>query len=206
MLKYLRLFTVVLLLFTAMGCASAPRINDRYGKNVVLVYGFMDIKDWDKPYALWIDYMNFKKVDPPSETPYYKFSWVLGTVFFGFVEPGFYRLESFGARGQITTKFFFINSTDEAIVHYKIPMQGNGFKFEKPGLSYIGSYEITNQVKAFEDATFETSRVYYPSEEDIIVRLLEITDKGTYWESVLQRRLAQLRQWREYYEKTRKTN
>src|ERR1035437_6113468 len=202
-MKHMRYLAVLAALISVWGCASDPRITESAGRDKVLVYGFMDIEQNNEPYKLWIDGLTFRKVEPPSDTPYFHSDWILGTLFFTFVEPGFYRLEKFSSYGYISMPFLFMDFGGRAIINYKIPVQGNGVKFEKPGVYYMGTFKVINDMKFLEESSFELKRIYYPSEEDLIVRLLEITDKGCYWEGVLKKRLAQLRQWRKYYDKNK---
>lgn len=205
-LKKRSLMMIILAAVVFTGCAG-PMIG-KQDSNKVLVYGFMNIKgEEDEPYKMWIQSFKFRKVDPPSNEPDFYSDWMLGTLFFVFLDPGFYRLEEFKARGLMAYQFLIFKQERATIMTYQIPVQGNGFKFEKPGLYYFGTYEIINGVQnVLEESSFNMKRAYYPSEEDLIVRLLEETEKGCYWEGVLKKRLSQLRQRRKLNGKIRKNN
>jgi hypothetical protein len=103
--------------------------------------------------------------------------------------------------------FSGINDDPSLTINYTVPVQDNGFTVTKPGLYYFGTFDVTNQINTgfstSNEVGYDIQMSSFPSEEDVIVRLLEIAQPGKYWEKMLQYRLRQLRQWRMYYEKKR---
>ena len=186
-------YALLLVLFLNLtGCATAARITERESPDEVLIYGYVMMSSLSGIDKYYLTNFTFKQIDPPSEEPYKYCGRYLGGVIYHVLKPGSYRIDSFKS---FTSKSLGPYVLSQSYVNYTVPVKDNGFTVTKPGLYYFGTYDVVNR-QNYMNVEYEVNRVNYPSEEDVIVRLLEFTDKGTYWEKMLNNRLSQLRKWR----------
>jgi hypothetical protein len=148
---------------------SNVSINERKNEKAALVYGYINMAAADQK----ISWMSLLQIEPQTEKPYW-YAGVKDGVFFtqGMV-PGQYCINKFGSDGR------------EFMMSYEVGC----FEVEKSDLFYFGSYEMV-----WSDGKPKTlKRSFSPGEDYCIEKLLEITDKGTYWEGKLKKRLAIIR-------------
>lgn len=193
--RTMKLLSVILLILFSInitGCVSMPRLTERENSDDTLVYGYVLLSNEGLPINLYLTDFSFKQIDPPTDAPYKSCEKYLGAVIFTIVKPGSYRIDSFKSFGG--TRVGPIVG-DPRYVNYKVPVQDNGFTIMKPGLFYFGAYEVNHSWSSGK-VGYRIKKTYFASEEDVIIRILELTDKGTYWERALKYRLWQLRKWR----------
>ncbi len=188
----------MILLITAAGCLQNVRIYDD--------------NDDDRPAALFYGYVGFKnspasvnefllkQLDPPTDKPYY-YCQIYRGVYFCYLPVGTYRIERFSS----------IQSCGERCtetISYNMPAQQNGFVITRPGLFYYNSVRIRQKMtQEFLNTKIESSaeKADWPSEEQILERLLDITNKGSKIEKLIYSRLYQYRTMRRTNAKTNKS-
>lgn len=206
MMKKTAVWALIILSVLISGCASvpAPVLGDRDEPDEALVYGYVRMRGINMPYRMYLTDFVFKQLSPQVDLTEKDCAIYLGSVFFYRVKPGQFRIDSFRSYGK-GMSFSGINDDPSLTINYIIPVQDNGFTVTKPGLYYFGTFDVTNQINygftTRNEVGYDIQMSSFPSEEDVIVRLLEIAQPGKYWEKMLQYRLKQLRQWRYYYEK-----
>jgi hypothetical protein len=181
------LATAIFLLFTA--CSTA----DRYVKEVEnddssFVFGYIDMED--SPTHL----KNFsvRQVLPKKQRSKWNFRTYDGAFYMENVPPGSYQLANFGGPGGLSIGGCVITGGRGGVSYYTFvfPRQSGGFRLEKPGIYFIGSYKY-KETGDFFDTKFDVEEIKSPTEREVLEKILPYC-KGTGWEKRLQERLEEL--------------
>ncbi len=153
-----------------MSCATIQRITERTNEKTALVYGYFNLGDVS--YQMnWISLLQFS---PPTEKPYWGAAIKNGCFFNSNLVPGEYCIDSFGADNHT----------------YKISYEVGCFEIEKSDLYYFGAYEVVWK----DGKPWTLKRTFKPGEAEVIEKILDSTDPGTYWDIKLRKRLSILRE------------
>lgn len=155
------LLTLILVTFS-LGCGSDFRIDaDPLDPSLSLVYGYIDMKEADRPYMNWF---HFKRFLPKSEIKN-KFR-VSKNMFWHFgITNGSHQAVEFGS------------------VHYRTYYTYNlgtgqnetAIRINKPGLYFLGSFKF-KRIKTeglFQNDNFQLERVESPTEKELLELLLK---------------------------------
>lgn len=168
----------VLVMITVHGCTfnlrfdSFPRIGERTNPEHSLVFGYFG----PGGKATTINWVSIQQHEPFTEDPYLDTGLVYGHFFNPEIPKGSFCVASVAASHSFTSTRFNLNSDFGC------------FEIDKPGLYYFGSYEVFIAGKNAELKTLKQ-----PDEEAVIKKILNYTDKNTYWEKELLKRLDKLK-------------
>ena len=184
------LIAVMATVFAAMigGCAFRATLADRSNSVFSLFYGYVG---FDTNGATLTSFI-LKKLDGDQSKPYY-YCRIYRGVFFCYLPPGAYRVEKF-------TSIESCGYNCTTTINYEMPAQDNGFTITNPGLFYLTSIRIKNKpTGGFFSNTVESTpeKADWPSEEQILERLLDIAQKGSTIEKNIYSRLMQYRKMRQ---------
>jgi hypothetical protein len=191
-MKRFWLFTALLALVVMSGCAfNQVLLKDRDSSGMALFYGYVGFKN----NSTWLSKFVVKRLDIQTDKPYY-WCGIYRDVYFMYLPVGTYRVDSFQGT---------LNCGNNCITtyNYNMPAQQDGFEIKTPGLYFFSSVRIENKEKMFStDFDYEVEKAEWPSEEQIIERLLDIAEKGSTIEKILLYRLSQYRNLRKTNAKT----
>lgn len=186
-MNFLSIFRLIVICATVSmlgACGSSPNLNNKPdGKNVSLVYGYIDMKNAPSK----VTWVSMKKLKPKTDKPYYSF-WVVDGMFFrNNVPPGTYKFTKFGGfSGWKNTEYT-----------YSFPSQGQGAldrRIRRPGTYYVGSYKYKKikKKKFFSQDKYDLVPVKSPSEKELLQKMLPYA-KNPHWKGMIEKRLAKLR-------------
>ena len=189
--KYLSLIIIVTVL---AGCSfmftKSSYMDEQEDKNSILIFAYID--DSETPFTIKVG--DIKQVRPTSSEPYKELrSNNNGLVYLENLPTGLYKMISVGGPDKN------ILSDTTWTTHFPEPSEDPAFKrlelkAKKPGLYFLGSYKI-DKVKDggfFGTDRFETIAIKKPSEKEVLKQLVEYA-KDTKWESIINRRIRQLK-------------
>lgn len=172
-------FILVVLLFT--GCSSVQVLLKEKTEKVSLYYGYIGFEE-NGPV---LTQFSLKRLDGDQSAPFYNCGRYRG-VYFTYIPNGTYRIDKIAATqygGNVTTTY-----------NYSMPAQGNGFEIKKPSLYYNGSLRIKNKTRMFSsEFDYDVEKADWPTEEQVLERLLDIVEPGSETEKLITTRLLQYR-------------
>jgi len=161
------------LLFFA--CGTSPYLKEPVDDQVSLIVGYFDMSE--APSGL--DFVEFKKVDPPTDTPFFTCMCIDGMFYNSYAKNGKYKLYEFGG-GK---------------VYYNLPNQGKmewDPVVEKPGIVFVGSYKYKRRPSGlFELGKFDLEKLAHPTEKEVLEKLLPYAGE-TKWKDRIQERIGEL--------------
>ena len=165
-------------IFFMQGCVfnlrvdSFDRIRERTDPEHSLVFGYFG----PGGKATTINWVSIQQYEPFTEEPYLDTGLVYGHFFNPEIPKGSFCVASVAASHSFSSTRFNLNSDFGC------------FEIDKPGLYYFGSYQVFITGK-----NAELKVLKQPDEEAVIKKILNYTDKNTYWEKELLKRLEKLR-------------
>lgn len=178
----LRLCALLLTAASLAGCSTWQKVDDP-PESTVMVYGYLDMED--APTV--VDYVILKQVKPKAERPYWSMGVDKGHFFSTGLVPGSYQFSTFGGVNCLLGNFLCGTPHE-----YSFPAQGDGFRFAKPGLYFLGSYKYRHIDQGFFKAdNFEIDRLKQPSELEVL-RTIRKHYEGDRWLSLIDRRIREL--------------
>lgn len=169
MKRFFYLLTLAAAASIIVSCATVT-IEERTNDKAALVYGYINMQQQSQS----VNWMSALQFTPPTEKPYWSLAIKDGYFFNEKFVPGTYCINSFGTDSRT----------------FKLSYEVGCFEIEKSDLYFFGSYEMVWR----EGESPSLKRAHNPGEADVIEMILQSTDKGTYWEDKLKKRLAILRQ------------
>lgn len=151
---------------------SFSRITERTDPEHSLVFGYFG----PGGKATTINWVSIQQYEPFTEEPYLDTGLIYGHFFNPEMPNGSFCVASVSASHSFTSTRFNLNSDFGC------------FEIDKPGLYYFGSYQVFITGKNAELKTLKQ-----PDEEAIIKKILNYTDKNTYWEKELLKRLDKIK-------------
>lgn len=162
----------------ACGGGMSPQMEDQKDPEVSLVYGYIDMSDG----PCWMSWFNMKQVLPKVEKPYYNFRIHEGAFYAEWLPPGSFQFSGFGGSASWP---------GNTIYTFRFPQQLEGFRIEKPGLYYVGTYKMKDEGSFFK-SKYDIGPAETPSERQILENILPFA-KGTQWDAKVRERLEQLK-------------
>jgi hypothetical protein len=189
-MKRKKMFIAVLALVIAAvftSCAFNPELMEKLNPGTAFFYGYVG---FDTNGAV-LNSMLVKKLDPGEEKPFY-WCGIYRGVFFCYLPQGNYRVEKF-------TSIESCGYNCTTTINYNMPAQDNGFVIKNTGLYFLTSIRIKNKPTGgfFSDTVESTpEKADWPSEEQILERLMDISQKGSNLQKMIYSRLMQYRKLR----------
>lgn len=173
-----RMIAIALLVSaTALGgCASNKAVNEMQDNNVSFVYGYIDMAEAPS----MLGHFQLRKVKPKTDEPYWNIRTHDGVFYMENVPPGSYQISRFGGPGG-----FFSSAS---YYYYDFPRQSGGFRIDKPGVYFIGSYKYVDAGSWF-NRKFDIEKIDSPSPQEVLERIMPFVT-GTKWETRLRANLA----------------
>lgn len=177
------LFCFIVVLVSGCGF-NRMVLQERADKNLSLFYGYVGFEE-NGPH---LTQFTLKKLDTDSDKAYYHCGLYRG-VYMSYLPPGVYRIEKF-----IATQY---SGNTTINYNYQMPAQGNGFEIKKPSLYFFNSVRIKNKTAAFStEFDYEVEKADWPTEEQVLERILDVVEPGTYIEKAITSRMMQYRKLR----------
>lgn len=178
----LRLSALVLAATTLAACSTWQTVDDP-PETTVMVYGYLDMED--APTV--VDYVHLKQVKPKSETPYWSTAVDEGHFFATGLVPGSYQFSNFGGVNCLLGNFLCGTPHE-----YSFPAQGEGFRFPKPGLYFLGSYKYKHIDRGmFKADNFDIEPTRKPTELEVLKKILPHY-QGDRWQPLIEKRIREL--------------
>lgn len=178
----LRLSALLLAAATLTGCSTWQKVDDP-PESTALVYGYLDMED--APTVL--DYLHLKQVKPKSERPYWSTGVDKGYFFASGLVPGSYQFSNFGGVNCLIGGFLCGTPHE-----YSFPAQGEGFRFPRPGLYFLGSYKYEHIDRGFfKSDNFDIEPTKKPAELEVLKKILPHY-QGDRWQPYIEKRIKEL--------------
>jgi hypothetical protein len=175
-LKKIAVMLLVFVLTFFAGCATF-NVNDYVGTGTpetrAFVYGYIL---YDEPFSE-MSWLILLQAAPKAENGgFYKYGAYIkkGIFFNGNLRLGSYKVSQFGGGDSV----------------YDLGGVTEGFRFEKPGIYYMGAYRV-NKDKGLFSSQFGLEKIDGIKEADIL-RPIVLLCAGTKWEAELNKRLNKL--------------
>lgn len=179
----LRVVLSILLAATLAACGGGWVKVDDPPESTVMVYGYFDMKD--APTV--VDYVHLKQVKPKSERPYWSTGVKDGYFFSTGLVPGSYQFSTFGGVNCLLGSFLCGTPHE-----YSFPAQGEGFRFPKAGLYFLGSYKYKHIDRGlFKADNFDIEPVKSPTELEVLKKILP-EYQGDRWQPYIEKRIKEL--------------